>query len=249
MKNRQLTIKASLIMIFLLGSFQNISAQNDKEETIYNWFDSVLGKENLDINNGTLHHNYDRTFNNEHRYYDLNAFVNGSVVYNDQNYYDLALKYDIYNDEVVLNPKNKEANYIIINLSKEMIKSFRINKKNFVNLTLSALPSNVKKGYYEENLVGKSFTFYVKHYKFKKETLQNTRPLLNYFYQPEFLLFYNNNFLEINSRRDLTNLFPIHKTKIDEFYSKYEKLEEESKLKFMEKLMIYIDTLLKSESN
>jgi hypothetical protein len=53
-------------------------------------------------------------------------FLSGSVTFNGREFHNLTLKYDIYNDEIILwvNPQT------IINLNKEMVDRFTLNYQN-----------------------------------------------------------------------------------------------------------------------
>ncbi|MEO8516097.1 MAG: hypothetical protein ABI426_05095 [Flavobacterium sp.] len=248
MKNRKL-LCFTLFILFTLTNITSVYCQNNDDKTLYNWFDNKFCKENLDINNGSIHLNYDKTLNNENRYFeDQNAFVAGNVNYEEQDYFDVNLKYDILNDELILNPKNVESNYIGINLNKEKIKSFSINKKTFVNLSAPTLPPDFAKGFYQESIVGKSFTFYIKHYKQKSELIKDYGVFSKYTYKTEFILSFKNKFEEMSSKKSITNQFPEYKKKISDFYVMNEYLEKENKIKFMENLMIYINNLQNSET-
>lgn len=248
MKNRK-SLCYALFLILILGNFTSVFGQNNDDKSLYNWFDNALGKENSEVNNGAIHLNYDKTLNNESRYFgDTNVFANGSVNYENQDYFDVNLKYDILNDDLVFNPKSIESNYIGINLNKEKIKSFSINKKNFVNLSTPTLPPDISKGFYEESVVGKSFTFYIKHYKTRSESIKDYGVFAKYTYKTEFILFFKNKFERINSKKSIVNQFPEYKKKINDFYTMNDYLEKENRIKFMENLMIYINNLLNSES-
>jgi hypothetical protein len=223
-----------------------VFAQSNNNESIYNWFDKTIGKETLGVNNGVIHTNYDRTLNGQNRYFDSNKFIIGNVNYDAQDYFNVNLKYDIYNDELVLKPHG-ESDYININLTKEKVKTFTIYNTKFINLNLE-LPQGFSKGYYEENLTSKSFIFYIKHYKEKKELLKERGAFIEYFYKNEFILFSENKFNKINSKSEILKLFPNHKNEISNFHKTYRDLKKENELKFMKNLMTYINNLLQNNS-
>lgn len=230
MKFKTLILKIVLVVIPLQSKAQNID-----DFYVQNWFDNTLGSENLSINNGKIHTNYDFTLNNESRYFEYKDFVKGNVNYDNQNYYDLNLKYDIYNDELVLNPAN-ENEYIKINLIKENIINFIIQNKKFVQIKSIQL-----NGFYEESLIGKNFVFYIKHYKEKKEILKDNRAYSSYFYKTRYYLFHDNKYKEIISKKDLIKTYPKNKSQINDFYDSNRNLKKENQLKFMKNLFQYIN--------
>lgn len=240
----------TLFLIIFLNLYTNTAlGQGNNTQLLYNSFDTIITKENLPINNGTLHINYDRTTNNENRYYHSDQYLKGMANYNNQNYYDLKFKYDIYKDVLILN-LNQDSGKMGVNLTKEKIAFFIINGKKFINLSMNTkLPISFYSGFYEENFVGKTFTFYIKHRKEAKETTENKFVGINYILKKDFVLLYKNEFIKINSKRDLTVLFPDYKTKIDDFYHANRILESENETQFMENLMRNLNSFLTIESN
>lgn len=248
MRYSHLTLSALLKIVFLLSAFQGIKAQNNNNEALYNWFDHQLGGENLAINNGTLHLNYDRAIDNEHRYYNSNTFTKGQVSYDGQTYSDVSLKYDIFNDVLILNPSGENEN-LGVNLTKESVSDFRINGRKFINFNLKKiLPEGFSEGYYEENVSGNKFTFYIKHHKEGIQLIRNESLLVSYDIRDEFVIYYKNNFSKISSKKDIIKLFPNYKDKIKDFYFMNKKVVKEDKAQFMENLMKHINQLLPNES-
>lgn len=242
----KISIRTLLIILCSFSKLSIVSAQSNNNESVYNWFDKTIGKENLGVNNGAIHTNYNLRLNDQNRYLDSNKFIIGNVNYDAQDYFDVNLKYDIYNDELILKPYG-ESDYISITLAKEKVKAFTIYNTKFVNLNLE-LPLEFSKGYYEENLMGKSFVFYIKHYKIKEEILKGNSVFTNYFYINKFILFSENKFNKINSKSDILKLFPDYKREITNFYKTYKDLKKQNELKFTKNLMIYINNLPQSNS-
>ncbi len=248
MRNSHLTLSTLLKIVFLLGAFQEIKAQNSNEEVLYNWFDHQLGGENLAVNNGTLHLNYDRTIDNEHRYYNSNAFSKGQVTYDGQTYSDVSLKYDVFKDVLVLNPSGEQET-LGVNLTKENVSDFKINGRKFINFDLKKiLPDGFPEGYYEENVTGNHFTFYIKHRKEAIQLIRNEYALISYNVRDEFVIYYKNSFSKISSKKDIIKLFPNYKDKITDFYLMNKKVAKEDKAQFMENIMKHINQLLPNES-
>lgn len=238
MKNSQKKI-ISLFVFGLLLNIPSIHSQIVKEIEIYNWFDKNLNIEALDIKNGHAHLNFDRTVDGQHRYYNSDTFKQGSVNYNNQNYFDLFLKYDIYADEVVLRPYD-ESNTTKINLNKENISYFSINNEKFVNLK-ELSKSIFRGGYYEETSINSDITLYVKYYKEKKKINKAETDLIEYLPNYEFVLLKDRKFSLINDKKEIILLYPESKRKINDFYFMNRSLRKENTSLFMKNLIKYIN--------
>jgi hypothetical protein len=227
-----------IILFGLLLNIPNVYSQNNNEISTYNWFDKNLGKEALDFNNGTAHLNFDKTIDNENRYYITDEFKSGSISYNGQNYFNLDLKYDIFKDELVFRPYI-ENNHIQINLVKEKVDFFKIGNQKFVNLKV--LPSNLKTGYYEETVTGNNSTLYIKYYKEKRDIIKDDYFLIKYIQHSDFVLLKDNKFILINDKKEIIKLYPEQKRKINNFFSTNKDLKKEDPGLFMKNLLKYIN--------
>ncbi len=130
MKNYQKKI-VFLILFELFLNIHPIQSQTSNDINTYNWFDTTVGRINLDINNGIPHTNSFRTLSTDIHLYLINKYESGKVTYENQTYYDVKLKYDIYRDILVLNPDGGSEN-IGINLIQNKVSSFSILDKNFI---------------------------------------------------------------------------------------------------------------------
>ncbi len=246
-KKRKIYLSIALLTILLNKT--NIYCQANSETSLYNWFDNKIGKENLGINNGTLHINSYLPFYKSDSYYMSDEFTSGDVSYDGQFYYDVKLKYDIYKDILILKP-NGEYNYMGLILIKEKTDSFSINGKNFINLNFKKVirPEFIN-GYYELILSSEKFIFYIKHHKDINKIIIDTTIFNEFEENNEFVLNYKDKFFQINSKKDLINLFPEDKNKINEYYFLNKEKEKLNRTQFMENLMIYINNFLPNLSN
>ncbi|KAF2334413.1 hypothetical protein [Flavobacterium daemonense] len=238
MKNSQNKI-IILTLFGLLLNIYSIHSQNVKEIETFNWFDKNAGIDALDIKNGPAHLNFDKTVENQHRYYGTNDFKKGSVTYNGQNYFDLFLKYDIYADELVLRPYD-EQNTTKINLVKSNITYFKIGNETFVNLK-QLNNTSFKGGYYEEIPLNNNQVFYIKYYKDKKKNAKVEVNEIEYIPRYEFILWKENKFNLVNDKKEIIALFPESKRKINDFYFMNRNLRKENNALFMKNLMKFIN--------
>lgn len=225
------------ICMFLLSNTK-IYSQNNIEDL----FDNVVGKENLPLNNGPFYFNTFKILNS-HQFYHVNKYLQGSLIYENQYYNTVNLKYDNYRDALIFKPYGESENFGVI-LLKEKVFQFTLNNRNFINLGLITKDSlkNVK-GYYEENVIGKDFTFYIKHKKEKRELIKNQITYSDFDIYNEFLLLSNKNYYSISSKKDIITLFPKYKKEINTFYNENSKLAKDNKTEFYEKIFRFIDNL------
>jgi hypothetical protein len=215
-----------------------MQSQTTDETLVYNWFDKNIGIESLDFKNGLAHLNFDRVSDNKDRYL-TQDFKKGNIFYNDQPYFDLFLKYDIYADELVLRPYD-EANITKINLIKDNIKYFTLGTSKFTNLK-ELNTTLYKGGYYEEVSIKNNLTLYIKYYKEKKKSSKDEMNLIEYVPRYEFLLFKENKYNFINEKKEIIALFPDQKRKINDFYVLNSSLKKDNLPLFMKNLIQYIN--------
>lgn len=247
MKNHQ--IKTTILPIFgLLLSIPTIHSQTVKEIEVYNLYDTTVGKQNLDINNGIVFTDpYSSAADNI--YFDDDKFEKGSLSYEGQIYYDTSLKYDIYRDILILNPQNT-SNFIGIHLIKEKVESFSIYNRKFVKLNKEQFNlANFNSGYYEISENSSEFIFYTQHnkklthkkigedgiaYRFKRSSI--------------YYLLYKKTLYNIDSKSEILKIFPDQKRQINEFYLTNRELKKSDPNRFMDKLMKSISNALPNQT-
>ena len=234
-----------IALLLLLSNVATIYSQTNSENSLYQWYDKSVGKENLDINNGTLYSNYYKTVNNTQSYLNSEVFENGNVVYENQTYTDIILNYDIFKDDLLLKPNGINDRRSVI-LIPQKIQSFTFSGKLFVNLNYNQIPTaDFVKGFYEENYVGEKFILYIKHAKEKREMTSEGKIYDTFKVKNEFVLYFKNKFYDINSKRNIAAIFPELKNQIDDYYLLNNKIEESNKTQFMESLLRHLNAILK----
>lgn len=228
----------TFIIPCLVFAFSSLQAQSSIDEL----FDQSVGKENLPLNNGVFYYNLYKT-NNTNQYYHTNKYFVGNIIYENQFYNNVNLKYDIYKDILIFKPYGESENFGI-ELINDKVSQFSINNKNFINLS-AITKDSIKgiKGYYEENFTSERITFYIKHKKGTKTFIQNQAVYNDFEIENEFLLLMNNNYNQIKNKKDVVTLFTQYKNEINNFYSDNSKLQKINKTEFYEKLFRFIDNL------
>jgi hypothetical protein len=244
MKFTKLKIKLSIALLTTVVGASKIHGQSNSDISIYKWFDTEVGEENLDINNGTFHSNPYNTIGQNSMYYIDDQYEFGSLRYEGQNYYNVKLKYDVFRDELILNPYG-ESEYIGIILIQDKIQSFLIKGKSFVKIEQKDYQSpELVTGYYEKNKIGTDLILYIKHHKNITKNINNNG--LSYKFREDNLFFldYKNTAHIINSKNDIIKLFPKQKKQIKVFYSTNRKIRKSDLNQFMENLIRNINNSL-----
>ena len=232
----------------LFFSFFQSQAQSE-EIQLAKTYDSIAGTQGLNISNGLLHSNPYPVQNGKYRYFNADKFQKGTVIYNDQHYYDVDIKYDLYNDIIVFKPTGQTES-VGIELNPQNVNAFFINGKRFVNLNKVVSPLfTFIKGYYEENISGKNFTFYIKRHKDRREIANGTRIYNEFENNDEYYIYRDNIFHKIASKSDVIALFPDLKKKINDIYSMNKSIQKEDKTQFFEELMLKINNLLENKTH
>ena len=163
-------------------------------------------------------------------------FVIGSLNYLNQSYFDIYLKYDAFNDELVYRPSGKSEK-TGINIIKTNINSFQINGLKFINLNKENEKHKFIKGFYEEKLKNNTLSFYIKHYKSKREVFVNKNILVEFSDETTYLVHKDNIFSEISSKSSISKIFPEKRKIINEYYKNNSELKKKNKTQFFTNLL------------
>ncbi|RZJ73462.1 hypothetical protein [Flavobacterium sp.] len=211
-------------------------AQSETE--IYNSYDAAGGLENLNLNGRAYPNPYKIRKGND-QFYKTDQYLVGSVVYSNQPYYNVDLRYDIYHDILIYRPKNISNNIGTI-LEKEFVSGFTLDGRDFVNLSSLEKKPDFVTGYYEKCAVGQGFTLYAKHHKFIRQR-NNDNVIVDEFNEdPGFLIEKDGVFTKTDSRGDFAKLFPDQKERIKDFYQSQKDLSKKDPISFMTKLFRHI---------
>lgn len=237
-----------LLTFTIITSFK-IYSQSNAVISLYTKFDSIVGKENLGINNGTLHSNPYRIASKNQRYYSKDEFSIGQISYDNQIYLNVNLKYDLLEDQLVFKHKDQTDN-LAINLNRSKIIFFNIKNKKFINLDIvTSIKPDFIKGFYEENFIGNEISLYIKHFKERKEINQSDGIYSDYINHNIFVIKHQKTFYLIETKKDLKKLLPEYSKIINDYYNINSKLENIDKLQFMENLVRYINNYSQTKSS
>ncbi len=205
-----------MLIIFLLNVAALPAQQTNSIESGYIEFDKLVGLQNTSLYQGRLYTEKYRTINDRKQFFKSTEFLNGDIWYKGQPYFNQFLKYDVYEDELLL---KLEENGNTLKLSKKDIDSFSIEKNHFINLKPKNITTVGLFGYYEVLFQDHMFALYAKHNKNIME--RKDKKYVYYEFKDtktKYLLLYRREYYPLNSKKDILRVFPNHKTQINKLY-------------------------------
>lgn len=241
------SIKRLIFLLFTIFIASNdLKGQQNQNSTYLNLFDKIVGIENTDLYDGVAYIETHRIINEKTKFFKSIDFLEGSVTYNDQPYYNMKMKYDTFEDQVIIKLEDRRGGGSL-KLFKDKISDFTIDGHTFIKMEPKADYPEIL-GFYEVLFKNNSFTLLTKHEK--QEFLRKDGRLLysEFVYQKrQNVVIIDDRPYVINNKRNLAELFPKYKKSIYKFYSIAKKLEKEDPDRFMVSLMVRIETLLDNE--
>lgn len=222
--------KTTLYIVFItmftvplhLYSQSSSSKLTKHNEAIYRWFDQQIGLENTVLYNGYLddgdgYFEKENAYKDSHRYYNQFDFYEGSLIYDNQFFNNINIKYDLFEESLLLTLKNSNNNLRTIKPLNNKVKSFSIDEKQFINLNYLQNEGIQKKGYVEVLLETGNFNFYRKHFKQKNEIWSGGKLEYKFTYKTLDFLYYKNALIKLKNKRQLLKIFPEYKSTIREY--------------------------------
>ena len=226
------------VSFFLFTNSFIFSQHNSSTDAYYQLFDRYIGEENNSINNGYNANTQTRIIDNSHIFFEQSDFIDAFVIYNNQAY-TKKIKYDVYNDHVLVKYINQQNNFTL-KLNSEMIDKFEIAQHQFVVLKKDpALNKLYGNGIFEKIYTGKSFELLAKHNKLRHEVLKGD--YIGYYFNDKitYLFKYKGIYYTINSRKDILKVLPEYSKTIKKMYKRGILLNSS----FLTKLFKHLDNL------
>lgn len=234
-----------LVSFLIINTLSVQSQSNSDEINNYNWFDSKIGIENTGIYNGIIYKEKFRTVNGNHKFYLTSQFINGNITYNGQPYFNVEMKYDIYEDILIIKLPD-DSGYSIIQLLNDKIDGFSINNHKFLKISKKneKFFNEAISGFYEISYQSKHLNLLKKHIKSRRERIVGNFVYSQFKDESEYIIFFNDEYYKINSKRYLIKLFPKLKKNIKNFYNFNKPLHKLDQDKFMTNLIEHISSLI-----
>lgn len=237
---KKISLQFFVFFFFTLNSYVFYSQSKLNQETYYKWFDAVVGVGNTDLYNGIQYNRSFNTINNNHEYFLSSDFINGNIVYSNQPFFNVLLKYDIYNDDLIAQLPSFNS-YNIIKLIQEKVSKFTINNHNFVRLS-----EENTTGFYEIIYEGNNLRVYKKYVKTLKKRLDKDFVYDVFKGKESYLFYYNNKYFQLKSKSSIIKVLPELKKDINSFYKNNNVLKKTNYDMFLEQLSSFLSTKITS---
>lgn len=197
--------KATILFAISSGFLLNSQTLINKPDG-YIWFDSIVSAKNTNLYNGIIEIEKFRMEKDKHKFYLSPKFQLGTLFYEGQPYYSVEIKYDLYEDVVLINGGNT------IRLENSKIDRFFIGNKAFVKLKPNK-KLNID-GFFELLINTPDFKFYKKHKKTKLDRLGDKLIYHDFKADNRYYIHYQNDYHIINAKKDIINVFPMYKEQL-----------------------------------
>jgi len=215
-----MSIKTTLLLPFLIFSLGCIS--QNKNFIKHN--DSLVGNENLAYNNGLVYYNKFKTTSKNTSQFLENKYNTCTLQYNNQTYYEVSLKYDVFNDLLLFKPKSQMV--LETSLITQQVDYFILKNKKFRKIETILSDSTKQSGFFEEAEINAKSTLYIKHKKIFKVDPQSDKVSHIFYDFKIYYIFHDNKLEEISSKSSIINLFPTSKKEIKQFYKENRNLKD-----------------------
>lgn len=221
-----------LLVLFFICCYSLVSSQSNENKETYALFDAIIGQQNLEINVGIKYTEKYKTFNRNHHFLFADKFQKGTLKYNNQMYYNISMKYDTYEDNLILKINSKTENFPII-LNRELISFFKLNNKAFYNINLS--------GFYEIIYKSENITLVKKHFSKKHKLTNNSFIYPNFTHEETLLILKNNKFQSVKKKKYFHEIFPNKKKLINGFFRMNTTMKKKDNATFVLNLIKKLD--------
>ncbi len=235
--HKSLLFLSIFLCLGLVSYAQPVSVMDNITHHVY---DGLVSSENTGLYNGTgFKDRFLDSWDDSHIYLDSSVFISGTLVYNNQLYTSVSMKYDLYGDNVIIR-SNDHLSSFQVELIAQNISGFTINNRDFTKLidAWSELEGN---GFFEVATLGKVVSLYIKHVKKrKKETINN---VLQYSFLKDnhYVFLYNDAYHIIYNIKDFKEVVPDTYKQIRDFKKQNKRLYKTDPDSFMIALVKYLD--------
>lgn len=201
------------VFLFVFASNWVIAQKESNDSAAYVWFDNAIGVENSGLYIGKEYKENYKFKNGKHKFFEFNGFQKGSVVYNGQPYYNTLLKFDVFeNDLLVKLPVEKGIS--AFSLIKDHVESFIVGDNKFIKIPVESDGENATWEYQEVLLETINFTFFKRHGADRKTIKEGRWSYVEFLKKENHSLFYQGNYYPIRNKRDVINIFPYYKEEL-----------------------------------
>ncbi|WP_029037045.1 hypothetical protein [Salinimicrobium xinjiangense] len=194
------------VMSFYSHLFGQENSAGNKEMFIA--FDMAIGEVNTAIYSGAEYIEKHRMINENHKFFQSREFVPSTVDYAGQTFFNIPLKYNVFEDLVIVNPQDRKIQNGF-RLFDNQLQGFDYNGRSFVNISSAGAKTS---GIHEMLFEDKNFQV-LKKYRLKEKMIRKDSYVHYEFraQKPTYFFLYKGEYRELN-RRNLLQAFPDQRT-------------------------------------
>lgn len=236
-----------LLFFYLIVHVSSVFSQGYSEENIYSWFDKQTGIVNSPLFKGIEYVETDRVINEKHQFFQSQDFHTGSLVYDGLSFYGVPMKYHVYHDVLIVNLQHGLSNYFF-QLFSNKVDQFELNGHKF--RYIKADNNSTIIGFYEVIQDEGPFKILKKYRKNRKELRDKSVAYIEFTNaDADYIFQFEDEFFDLNNRRNLISRFPSLKSEIKNFYTKNRKQSREIPETFMHNLALEMNILITTNVN
>ncbi|MDB4292281.1 hypothetical protein N9954_02665 [Maribacter sp.] len=222
---------------------------NEQETSYYDWFDNTVGQENSSLFNGILFVDTYKVINEKHHFLDSPDFMLGSVVYDGQMYYEQQLKYDLFTDELLVNPRGTSI-ALIVQLRKSNTEGFFLKDRKFIRVDKSEenkLATDL--GFCEVLSERNGALLLNKHTKIMTSKRNNEFEYKEFYRSNRYYMVLDKTYYSVDSQSDWISIFPEYKKDIKALYRAYKTLRKTDNAAFQKLLFErFVENILQTDT-
>ncbi len=187
-----------------------------------------------------------RVINERHQFFKEPDFALGSVVYDGQPYFDVELKYDVYQGNLLtMNTEALGSSILILDGNK--VTEFTIHGNRFKNLNQN-LVENKAYGFLEVLVENDSLSLYKKHAK--KIFKRTDKEILYYEFKDRnsYYLHYADTYYSLKKANDLNAIFPEYRKSLKAIRNRYASLGKSDPDAYMKSILLDLSALISAQS-
>lgn len=203
----------------------------------YLWFDNQVGIENTGLFNGLRYEEKYRMTNSNHKFYRSRDYLVGDIIYDNQTYYNIKMKYDIFENHVIVNLVTNTGNNIL-KLLNSKLEGFSISENEFTKISNSTIQNSNNKmnGFFEVLFKEPTLILYKKYKKKAKKNINKKYLYFTFKNENKYYCYNINNYYLIKSKKDWINIFPNQKKLVLSFYNENKILQKSNYDSFLKQL-------------
>lgn len=220
---------------------------NDGRSAYYKAFDAIVGVGNTGLYNGVEFEAPFNIYNNKHQFFKEADFSIGDVVYNGQPYFDVLMKYDTWQDDLIVKLPT-DVSFHLLRLIPEKVERFNIYGADFINTARNDANFKIKNlGIIQVLFEGVEIGVGRKHRKIKEEKLNKEFYTL-FEDKSRYYMFYKGKTYQVNSKKDIIAIIPEFKKEVKATYKEGRALKKSDYDSFLVFMTMKIDEFLQNKS-